>query len=724
MRQSGAGAARAPRASARRRRGLLGGVALGAAAGALGCAGAPPPNHTPASLRAQFARVYNGLAAEGRRVERGPYRYERALFQQGMPRADGARVAWFFRAAGDRSGGGPAVWLGALPCERAAGVACRYVPLGFPSAADSRVGLVEVRAGEGAPAGYRPGDDWRVRLVAPGGEAVELELRRPPGPDGAFNFVAYSCNRPYHRGHDGDRVRAANVNSLNQFRILTETEAGRPAFSLGLGDQLYLDPDPEAERGFSLFSGNDSDAPRFADRDVDALIEEAYRAHFALPPFDRALRAVPSAMMWDDHELRDGAGVREGDGCGVGAGCGGRFAHYYARARAAFEAFQASRNPPPGAGRADPDLDVAFSWGRWADIFLLDLRSSRSADRKTIAAPAQLARLGAWLERAAREHAGREHLLVIGSASPLIEGLLAGPAPPKPGQKDEPELGDSWGSVSFYEARREVFGRLQAHFLQNPAHRLLVLSGDVHESGLAWLGLRGPWGQRVFGHEIVSSGIANTRASGASNLRLGEVGAELGSAGGLVAWAGGVVKSAPAFAQVFVEPGPPLRVGFTLHVSGAPGGPPWWKFWSTPYDEAPLADYAPALAPRLARPPLVPRWGAFRGAGVGPGAGLVRVPLPVGALPGAGGCPSKHESADWPEDPCGRGPFEAARRGEGGDGKGPPGGAWRLGGGRAGLHEHAIWGVARRRGEAVRQAEFATDWLEVFAGERLEVGPP
>jgi hypothetical protein len=691
-------------------------VALLLASLSLGCASSKAPREqTPASLRAQYLAIYGGLRAGGRPAEAAGYGYGRALFQQAMPRRDGARVVWFFRAMGDRSAQAPRVELAAGPCEGAKGVACRYVPLAFPSASASRAGLVEVRAGEGAPPGYGPGDDWRLKLAAPGeAGATEIVLRRPPGAgEGAFNFVAYSCNRPYHRGEDGDRVRAANVNSLNLFRALVESERARPAFSIGLGDQLYVDPDPEDERGLSIFSGKFSDRMRFAVKDADALLEEAYRAHFAVPPFDRALRAVPSAMMWDDHEMRDGASPL--DECDEAGRCAGPLAAYYARARAAFEAFEASRNPPPAPARSDRDLDAEFSWGPSVDVFLLDLRSSRSAKHDAVMAAAQFERLRGLLGRAAAEKAGREHLVVLASATPLAEGLLRGERPVKPGEKDEGALGDSWGSVHFDAARRRTFELLRAHFEANPSHRLLVLSGDIHESGLLWLGLRGPQGYRVFGHEIVSSGIANTRESGASNMRLGEIGAELGRLGEIAAWGGGVIKSAPAFAQVFVDPGPPLRVGFTMHVSGAPADTPALNPLAKPYHRAELANFAPDLEQALAGAPFWPRWAAYRreggegqGRGAPAGAGPLRVPLPVGPLPLPGQCAKINEAADWPDDPCGAVPFDLPTKG----------GDESKGSGHADLHGLSVWGVARRKGEAVRQAEFATDWLDVFAGER------
>ncbi|HEU4404192.1 MAG TPA: alkaline phosphatase D family protein [Polyangiaceae bacterium] len=687
----------------------------------LGCASSRAPREqTPASLRAQYWAIYGGLQVGGRPAEAAGYGYGRALFQQAMPRRDGARVAWFFRAMGDRSARPPRVELAAGPCEGAPGVECRYVPLPFPSAQGSRAGLVEVRAREGAPAGYGPGDDWRVKLFAPGEAApTEVALRRPPGPgEGAFSFVAYSCNRPYHRGEDGDRVRAANVNSLNLFRALVESERGRPAFSLGLGDQIYVDPDPEDERGLSPFAGKYSDRMRFAVKDSDALLEETYRAHFALPPFDRALRAVPSAMMWDDHEMRDGASPL--DECDAAGRCAGPMAEYFARARLAFEAFEASRNPPANPARSDRDLDAEFSWGPSVDVFLLDLRSSRSAKHDSVMAAAQFERLRGLLGRAAAEKAGREHLVVIASATPLAEGLLRGDRPVKPGEKDGDALGDSWGSVHFDATRRRTFELLQAHFEANPSHRLLVLSGDIHESGLVWLGLEGPQGYRVFGHEIVSSGVANTRESGASNMRLGEIGAELGKLGKIAAWAGGVVKSAPAFAQIFVEPGPPLRVSFAMHVSGAPADAPALNPLAKPYHLAELADFAPDLERVLAGPAFSPRWAAYRregregeGRGAPAGAGLTRVPLPVGALPLPGQCPKINEAADWPADPCGALPFDLPTAG-GDEKKGP---------GRADLHGLSVWGVVRRGGKAVKQAEFATDWLDVFAGERPTLVP-
>jgi hypothetical protein len=105
---------------------------------------------------------------------------------------------------------------------------------------------------------------------------------------------------------------------------------------------------------------------------------------------------------------------------------------------------------------------------------------------------------------------------------------------------------------------------LQGFFRDHPEHRLLILSGDVHFSEVLELSDEGG---RIFGHEIVSSGLVHDkhhRFGRTSPRRAKSLAFGLNSAG-LGAFHG------PCFAELFVSPtgsgAPHLAVTFHAAVT-------------------------------------------------------------------------------------------------------------------------------------------------------------
>ena len=111
-------------------------------------------------------------------------------------------------------------------------------------------------------------------------------------------------------------LNAAQLNSVNLLRLRAQARLRidrlpeRPAFVLGLGDQVYMDAEWDSDpkqRGFALFRGTRSDKPAFPMAgNEEYFAQELSRRTFAVPPLDQALRAVPMVSVWDDHELRAG----------------------------------------------------------------------------------------------------------------------------------------------------------------------------------------------------------------------------------------------------------------------------------------------------------------------------------------------------------------------------------------------------------------------------------
>jgi len=659
----------------------------------LGCGSAPPRPVTAAELRARFAKTYNGLTADGKNVK-DLYSIDRPLFHQGIPLADGTRVIWFLRGRDQCGGAGPTVTF--EPGSEGSEPKYAYEPIPFPTETCSRMGLVKLTAAPNGKSPYTPGENWPIRVAATTKDSpAPMTLRGPPmNGRKSFSFLAFSCNRPYHAEEDGDGISASNVNTLNLLRVLA-TGASPPAFMMGLGDQVYVDPDPGEDDGYSLFGGDNSEKPRF-EGDAKPLLEEVYRAHFAIPPLDQALREIPTLMMWDDHEIRDGWGSRKDDNEAWGK-------RYYEDARSAFLAFQAKRNGTDTRDRNDPDLDVALPWGDQVRLFLLDTRSSRSQSPQALLSKGQWSRLDSWLDKAANERRDQETLLVIGAPTILFAGIRLGNfvSGAKPDLKDD--IVDALASLKAQ--RKKLLGRLIEHFTVHRKHRLLVLSGDVHESGLIWLTLVDDNGSRVFGHEVITSGLTNTRRDESVWMKLAEFGMPVAGSGDseVRAWAGGAVKHAPAFAQIFVDQ--PLSVRVAFHTGAMSRSPSWWKFWASPYDEASLANPATHMRTTMQHYDKFPGWSELNSESVPPVNGkLVVVPLNIGPVPNRGSCKSAGR-IDWPLDPCGSLPYKAGRAVSNN------------------LHPMSVWCIPKRNDVEVPQHEHATDWLTVFSGSKLVCSP-
>lgn len=362
--------------------------------------------------------------------------------------------------------------------------------------------------------------------------------------------------------------RTAHVLGLLEQRALASA-ADRPSFFLGLGDQIYVDPDQGSGR--SMLSGRSSQQRLYAPSEVREFFETVYRATFTLKPFAAALTALPSALMWDDHEIRDGWGSQ----CDENANEGEWRPHLQA-ARDFFVAWQGARNPSRrpdgptwgelrGAAQLGPDLtqsrelDFGFDWGAQATFFVMDLRSYRNSVDHRVVSEAQLQRLEQWLVSRGSEPT----VFVLGSPLPLCQAprLFDRLQEHTPLRRDD--MTDAWWSQAQEQQRARVLGIIQRHFSAHKLHRLVILSGDVHYSEL--LELTDASGS-VFGHEIVSSGLAQ------SFFKIFRTTTQRRSAlpGGV--YARGIGRfHGPAFAEVFVTPDASQtsapRVQLTFHAA-------------------------------------------------------------------------------------------------------------------------------------------------------------
>lgn len=250
---------------------------------------------------------------------------------------------------------------------------------GFQS---TEAGVLEFRTAVAVAHGLRP--DWQYRYSV-------LRLgRRIPGASGSFRtmppvssaanllFCPISCN-------------AADDGVWGPFSEFVEKSA--PQFVLMMGDQLYMDEDDP-----DVFVAHFESTPAVRRK----AMAEKYRLNWSREPVRRVLANVPSYMMWDDHDIRDGWGSSAGDsptllakyprGEEIFLKCNA----FFEDARDVYWHFQGCHNPLPG-DIADPALPnyiggppphgqrrampFAFRCGRLV-VLVLDSRGDRDAFRE------------------------------------------------------------------------------------------------------------------------------------------------------------------------------------------------------------------------------------------------------------------------------------------------------------------------------------------------------
>jgi len=176
-------------------------------------------------------------------------------------------------------------------------------------------------------------------------------------------------------------------------------EERRPHGLVLLGDQVYLDTEAHLW-----------DLPLDMDRrERRQRMAAAYRRYWSRQPVADILANLPSWMMWDDHDIRNGWGSGPGDSPSLaarfprGREIARRYQAYFEDARQVCWHFQLCRNPDPiGIGRdaflgpgARHALPFRFDIGRCA-VVVLDNRGARDEWRRQH--PALGERQWQWLQ--------------------------------------------------------------------------------------------------------------------------------------------------------------------------------------------------------------------------------------------------------------------------------------------------------------------------------------
>lgn len=290
----------------------------------------------------------------------------------------------------------------------------------------------------------------------------------PTGTGAAVSFIFGSCRYPglLWPAKKSDRIFAAILGQFNS--------ADAPRFLIMNGDQIYAD---KLRRWLPFFRA-----------DTPAEYRERYVSAFTSPNMRALLRAVPTYMILDDHEIEDDWNV----------GRMGAKAALFDTAISAYRRYQWLHSPrnygPAGAVEAGKgsELFYSFECGGYA-FFALDSRTQRIqqdgacelADNHMLGAPelssgsahrGQINLLCEWLV-ALQKQAGNRPKFIVSPSTFVPNGI-------KTAGRDERALrnkcrDDAW--AAFPETRRQLLQTIVGHNIQN----VVFLCGDTHSSCIA-----------------------------------------------------------------------------------------------------------------------------------------------------------------------------------------------------------------------------------------------
>lgn len=458
-----------------------------------------PPEYVAADFDT-FFRPYRTAFAE----VSGSISPDRELVQLGLP--DSNKVVLWYALARNAASGGPVnvtVNGSPVPTERVRQTRnARY-----------NTGRVEIL-------GLQSGTTYQVELSGGGlsGQRA-VNARTADSANKPFSFLFASCFVPYSTKGEIAHIGRGERASMRNFRDRAAVSGpDGPAFFIGLGDQMYTDPGAtEDNPQIAYLFGDHSHKIRGTAETVPDYLGQLYRYAFGLPAMDSALAMAPSVMMWDDHDVRDGWGSQNDEHHP-------EWRNYYRNARDAFVAYQASRNPNfesivnarhwdrphREAPLADEDgfekrqvEETHFTFDRgYATFFVADGRSAKW--RGPQLGGQQYEDIRKWLENPARHN--QPTVFVFAYPVPVM-GSIGVPfaiaqrfeSSNQDDALDRIHLGD-------YKKLTELFA---THFARERRHTLVIISGDVHYTGLQSIRQGGKEG-RTYGYEIISSGLAQT----------------------------------------------------------------------------------------------------------------------------------------------------------------------------------------------------------------------
>ena len=323
-----------------------------------------------------------------------------------------------------------------------------------PSASSDWTGVLEFRLDEPCP------DQPFVVTV---GER-ELHGRLPPaqGSATALTFGFGSCNRPFEVGAGGaiHHTRAARMYEA----VADSLGAIGARFMLLAGDQIYSDE----LSSISIRDELPGDEQHPPDRE---LAVEAYRrisrGYLGQRSFVRLREALPTACIWDDHDIFDNWGSR------LEKTPLDRL--LFDAAAQVYGEYQHGRNPGPAS--SSPPYYFSFRWGN-VGFSVLDVRGARDYPAGELLGAEQWSAFREYLSGAATD--GISTLCVV-SSIPIahVSRWLAQAFAWMPGDGGN-QVRDRWCSPAFVAQRDALLEALFDWQRAVPGRQVLLLSGDVH----------------------------------------------------------------------------------------------------------------------------------------------------------------------------------------------------------------------------------------------------
>ncbi|MHA2757164.1 alkaline phosphatase D family protein [Aeromonas dhakensis] len=362
---------------------------------------------------------------------------------------------------------------------------------------------------------------WQASPKSKAGTPVDYEILLDNKP--AHDQAGYD-KWQFHLPGKKEQVRIgyASCNGFSDFKLLTSTPApyamwdklaaehkAHP-FSLLLmgGDQVYADslwtsvPTLKAWNELDRAEKVKRKATRTMVEQIDRFYCELYCKQWSRPEVAFMLARVPSAMMWDDHDIFDGWGSYPEDlqRCEV-------YQAIYAAATKYFRLFQL-RSEANGAL-----LDKALNHHTWRlgfrgyQILALDNRANRTLTR--VMSPSQWDQINAALAAC-----DSGHLLVMAGVPVVYRDFsfteAALDATPWEEELTD-DLKDHWRAKDHQGERARLIMRLLDNARQRrqkePGCKTLILSGDVHVGCLGVIQDKREGVVNV--HQLVSSGIVH-----------------------------------------------------------------------------------------------------------------------------------------------------------------------------------------------------------------------
>jgi hypothetical protein len=251
---------------------------------------------------------------------------------------------------GHTDDGSARIWIQIRAFDDPAQYALRVEGVGLFAFISTEGGAVEFGTAIATAVGLQSDLRYRYRVTRRGrfiaGANGTFRTLPPPASMTNLLFCAISCNLAETDGA---------WQQLGDF-----VERAQPSFLLMMGDQVYMDEDKP-----DLFEDHLDSDPATRRK----AMAEKYRASWSRAAVAKVLANVPTYMVWDDHDIRDGWGSSAGDSPTLaaqyphGAKIFQKTSAYFEDARDVYWHFQGCHNPQPGDYR-DPALpgvpDPAF----------------------------------------------------------------------------------------------------------------------------------------------------------------------------------------------------------------------------------------------------------------------------------------------------------------------------------------------------------------------------